>query len=175
MFKKLNLTLKEFCFGVFLLLTPFLFYAYELVPQVKVITIFGVDFHSGYFSEWQVFFHFILTKLVPLLVLIILFFLSKSKVVYFTLPLIGLYIFQLYAIFLEQFKSGDVLIIDDIFLDRWFVFPIAVISGFILVLIRNAFNRKERAKKKRRVVTERKNGFSKASSAKRSDESTFYQ
>jgi hypothetical protein len=114
----------------FMLFIPYAFYLYNNFPDIKTYEIFGMTFTSNYYESVRYFMHNLLSKLIPLSLLLIWFTTCKYWWYYSIAIPISVYIFQL----------GGVINDDVIFNDEYeFIYslPISLVIIAILFLIRS--------------------------------------
>ncbi|MFD2585681.1 hypothetical protein ACFSQJ_01990 [Croceitalea marina] len=83
--------------ALFVALSPILFYSYKYLPEQKIIDFVFFNIGSNGFEDASTAIYFYLTKLIPLLLLIIWFVTSKQWWYHAILIPIAMYSFQLYS------------------------------------------------------------------------------
>ncbi len=113
-----------------IILTPYLLYIHQNIPrEIETIdTIFGV-IKGGYYVRVQTYVYFFLSKLVPLLLLIIWFITNKHWWVHALIIPMSVYLFQLIAVINDSEQYVDEV-------DFIYTVPIAAVILVILYFIR---------------------------------------
>jgi|GEM_PF-220391 len=93
--------------GVFIASTPFLFYAYNFIPESKTWETYFFTYHSGFYENARIAFWMILGKLVPLLILFIWFFTCRHWWYHALLVPIAMFIYQTFGVI-----SDDIIFFD---------------------------------------------------------------
>jgi len=112
-----------------ILLSPLLFYAYQLIPNVKIWETDMFVFNSHYFENVQVFFWTFLSKLTPLLLLMIWFTTCKHWWYHSIIVPISMMIFQIIGLF-----NDDIFHKDEV--EKPYITIIIIAIAFLLYLIR---------------------------------------
>ncbi|MEN3324103.1 hypothetical protein VP395_10215 [Mariniflexile soesokkakense] len=88
-------------------ITPYLFYLYESVPDVKVWNTFLFTYNSGYFESANVAMWILTSKLIPLLLLFIWFFTCRHWWYHVLLVPISMYSYQIFITLNDDLKYVD--------------------------------------------------------------------
>ena len=114
-----------------IIFTPYLLYIHQKIPEdlEKYETIFGV-IQGGLFKYVQTYIYFLLSKFVPLLLLIIWFLTNKHWWVHAIIIPISVYLFQLIMVINDGERYADEV-------DFIYTIPIAVVIVIILYFIRS--------------------------------------
>ncbi|MCV6629089.1 MAG: hypothetical protein OIF50_04430 [Flavobacteriaceae bacterium] len=97
--KKLKLIMETFI-AFFLVMTPFLFYSHEYINEETTV-LFGIDSEALNFPSMKVFLWYVLSKLIPIVMLSIWFFTCKHWWYHVLIIPISMYTFQLLTLFLD--------------------------------------------------------------------------
>ncbi len=104
--KRKSLAIGSFI-GLFIISTPILFYSYQGFPDEKYWESFFGIYESKYYESVQIMAWFLLSKLIPLLLLLVWFFTCKHWWYYAILIPISMYVFQIFNLL-----NDDLSIID---------------------------------------------------------------
>ena len=88
-------------------ITPYLFYLYESVPDVKVWSTFLFTYNSGYFESANSAMYFFVSKAVPLLLIFIWFFTCRHWWYHTLLVPITMFLYQIIRLFFDDTRSID--------------------------------------------------------------------
>lgn len=113
-----------------LILSPYLLFISQLFPEdaESYQTIFG-EIKSGYFGSVQVYIHFLFSKIVPLILLSILYITNKYWWSPAILIPISVYLFQLIGVLNDGNKHVDEV-------EFIYTVPFLVVVSFVLFIIR---------------------------------------
>jgi len=116
---------------ILIIFTPYLLYIHQNIPELaeNYETIFGV-INGGLFQYAQTYIYFLLSKFVPLLLLIIWFLTNKHWWVHAIIIPISVYLFQLISVINDGTQYADEV-------DFIYTVPIAVIVVVILYFLRS--------------------------------------
>lgn len=95
--------------GVFIAITPILFYSYSFIPETKVWDTFLFTYNSGYYGDVRTSFWIIMQKLIPALLLFVWFFTCRHWWYHAILVPIAMFVYQIVgavnddAIFFDNF------------------------------------------------------------------------
>ncbi|PZD78199.1 hypothetical protein [Mesonia sp. K7] len=109
--------------------TPYLFYIYESFPDEKIWKTFLFTYEANYYEMVNVSVWTIMSKFVPLLLLVIWFFTCKHWWYHVLLIPMGMYFFQLVTVLNDDLSFTDET-------EFWYVFIIMVIIVPFIYLIR---------------------------------------
>ncbi len=106
----------------FIAISPVLFKFYDYLPDSPEATIsfFGITIDNGGFHSISVYFWFLMSKIIPLYLMVIWFFTSKSWWYHILLIPIAMYAFQVFEVL---FDSDDNIDTENI----WWIIPICMI------------------------------------------------
>ena len=94
--------------GIFLAVSPYLFYLYESVPNYLVWDTFLFSYSSNYYHDANTAMWVLTGKLIPLIFLIIWFFTNRNWWYHSLLVPITMYLYQIFAFFADETKLIDV-------------------------------------------------------------------
>ena len=121
--------------GVLISITPFFFYIYMFVPETKIWEAYLFTYDSGYYEEARTSFWMIMTKLTPLLLLLIWFFTCRHWWYHAILVPMAMFIYQLVGTI-----NDDVIFFDNF--DLIYMLPImAIIIPSIYLIRAKMFNK----------------------------------
>ncbi len=109
--------------------TPYLFYIYESFPETKTWETFLFTFNSNYYEKVNVSLWTMMTKFIPLLLLIIWFFTCKHWWYHVILIPMGMFLFQLITVINDDIQYTDET-------EFWYVLPIMLIIVPFVYLMR---------------------------------------
>ena len=115
--------------GVFIALSPFIFYAYTYIPEEKIWKNFLFTYNSGFYENARTGIWLIMLKLMPLILLFVWFFTCRHWWYHAILVPIGMFIFQLVGA-----VNDDVLFIDKF--DLIYMVPLMALVVPSIYLIR---------------------------------------
>ena len=115
----------------FIAISPFLFKLYDYLPESPeaTINILGIEVDNGGFHSVSVYFWFLMSKIIPLSLLILWFFTSKNWWYHILIIPIAMYAFQLFEVL---FDSDDNIDTENI----WWLLPICMLVVPFVYLIR---------------------------------------
>ncbi len=115
--------------AIFIAVSPYIFYLYESFPDVKVWETSFFTYDSTYYKSVQTTAYWVLSKLVPLVFVILWFLTCKEWWYHVILIPIAMYTFQLISIF-----NDDVQSVDEI--EIYYIIPVMMIIVPIVYIIR---------------------------------------
>ncbi|MFK7748185.1 MAG: hypothetical protein AB8B65_07335 [Kordia sp.] len=115
--------------AIFVAITPYIFYLYESFPETKTWETFIFTYDSPYYENVQLFAYYFLSKLTPLLLLILWFFTCRDWWYHVILIPISMYAFQIFSILNDDKKYIDEL-------EIYWLIPIMMIIIPIVYFIR---------------------------------------
>jgi len=115
----------------FIAVSPFLFKLYDYLPDnpEATVNIFGMEIDNGGFHSVSVYFWFLLSKTIPLYLLIFWFFTSKNWWYHIILIPIAMYAFQVFEVL---FDSDDNIDTENI----WWLLPVCMVVIPLVYFIR---------------------------------------
>ncbi|MGV6831745.1 MAG: hypothetical protein ACWA5P_09310 [bacterium] len=93
--------------ATFIAITPYLFYLYESVPEVKVWDTFLFTYDSNYFQDANWVAWLFVGKIIPLLLLFIWFFTCRHWWYHALLVPIAMYVYQIFGLFNDDLQYYD--------------------------------------------------------------------
>ncbi|WP_299433603.1 hypothetical protein [uncultured Maribacter sp.] len=125
-----RIILESFCV-FFIAISPFLYKVYDYLPTdpSAVISILGIKISNNGFSDVSTYFWFVISKIIPLYLLILWFMTAKNWWYHIIIIPIAMYAFQLFEVL---FDSDDVIDTENI----WWVIPICMVVIPIVYFIR---------------------------------------
>lgn len=93
--------------GIFLAISPYLFYLYESVPNDEVWNTFLFSYRSNFYHDANTAMWVLTGKLIPLIFLIIWFFTNRNWWYHSLLVPITMYVHQIIAFFIDETKLLD--------------------------------------------------------------------
>lgn len=109
--------------------TPYIFYTYESLPNSKTWETFLFTYEANWYEEVKVSFWTMMTKFIPLLLLIIWFFTCKHWWYHVILIPMGMFLFQLITVINDDIRYTDET-------EFWYVLPIMLIIVPFVYLMR---------------------------------------
>lgn len=109
--------------------TPYIFYTYESLPNSKTWETFLFTYEANWYEEVKVSFWTMMTKFIPLLLLIIWFFTCKHWWYHVILIPMGMFLFQLITVINDDIQYTDET-------EFWYVLPIMLIIVPFVYLMR---------------------------------------
>ena len=109
--------------------TPYIFYTYESLPNSKTWETFLFTYEANWYEEVNVSFWTMMTKFIPLLLLIIWFFTCKHWWYHVILIPMGMFLFQLITVINDDIRYTDET-------EFWYVLPIMLIIVPFVYLMR---------------------------------------
>lgn len=93
--------------GIFLAISPYLFYLHESVPDMKIWNTFLFTYESNYYQSANIAMWILTGKIMPLIFLIIWFFTNRNWWYHSLLVPITMYIYQIFGFFSDETKFLD--------------------------------------------------------------------
>ena len=125
-----KITIESFVILI-IALSPILFKLYDYLPDDPEATVsfFGFTIDNGGFYSVSVYFWFLLSKIIPLSLMIIWFFTSKNWWYHIIIIPIAMYAFQVFEVL---FDSDDIVDTENI----WWILPICMVIIPVVYFIR---------------------------------------